>query len=71
MGNEIGNKSKTTSKVDKREKEYKMLRQIGKSNTTTKYTPRRDKSEGNGERKKTKKIPRRDQTIQTKPDLPK
>ena len=32
---------------------------------------KRDKSEGNGEREKTKKTPRQDQTKQTKQDLPK
>ena len=61
----------TTSKDDKTQDKYEMLVQRGKSNTTTtNNTTRRDKSEGTGERIKTKKIRRKDQTIQTKQDFP-
>ena len=43
-----------------------------KSNTIrTKDTTGRDKSEGTGERRKTNKILRQDQTMHTKQDLPK
>ena len=49
-----------------------MLRQREKSNTiSTKDTAQRGKSEGTGERRKTKKIPRQDPTIQTKLDISK
>ena len=44
-----------------------MLGRKGNNNTTikTNSTTRRDKSESTGERRKTKKITRQDQTIQT------
>ena len=57
-------KSATTSKHDKTEEKYEMLGRRGKSNSATiKDTTRRDKSEGKGERRRTKKIPRQDQKI--------
>ena len=50
-------------------REYVGMRK--KRNTIrTNETTRRDKTEGTGERKKTKKIPRQDQTIQTTQDIP-
>ena len=55
-----------------RQKKYEMFGQRGKNNTTpTKDTTRRDKSEGAGEKGKTKKISILDQRIQTKQDIPK
>ena len=49
-----------------------MLRQKGKSNTSkTENITLGNKPEGNGERKKIKKISRLGKTIQTKLDIPK
>ena len=59
--------------MNQREKIGNTLGRKEESNTTikTSNTTRGDESEGSGERRKTKNIPRQDQTIQTKQDVPK
>ena len=69
MGNVIentGKKHRTTSKNIKTGEKYE-----NRGTIVAKYTTRRNKSEGTGKRRKTKKILRHGQTVQTKHDTPK
>ena len=68
----IGDKKTTTTSKNTETEHENIFGQIGKSTATrTKNTTRRDSSESIGERRKTKNIPRQDQTISTKQDIPK
>ena len=77
MGNWTGNtnrKSTTTGKNDEtKEKRWNMLWRKEESKLTSKTSDktRGNKSEGTGEKSKTKKILRKDQTIETKQVIPK
>ena len=75
MENSTGNADKkyTTGKNDKtEEKRWNILGQKGKRNTwKNDTTTRGNKPGGNGERRKIKKISRKDKTIQRNQDIPK
>ena len=61
----------TSKNIKTDEKHKNILRRVGKSNTIkTNDTTQANKSEGTGERRKTKKISRQDQMIHTKQDTP-
>ena len=71
MGIQTGNtdKKSTTSKNDNTEEKHQNKQR--KVTQQLKLTIQLDKSEITGDRKKTKKISRQDQTIQTKQDISK